>query len=184
MKLNSASTKIHQLLIVFFLLIISSCSDDTNTFGACETKISDPDFGTQYTCREGLQKSLCNSKGITESFFYEGSPCSSLGYIHESQDGSGQYYASSTNYTTAGSGGAWAGSGGNSGGVDSYDYTFTCAWDGSENTVPIPKDGCESENEYYARTFICNEVANMYDACRDYFGCNNETDISFCDQYK
>lgn len=86
------------------------------------------------------------------------------------------------NKNSGGGGGSGGGSGG--GVVGSYDYTFVCPITQESHTVPIPKDGCETKNEYYARTFVCNDVAKMYDACVDYLRCNKKEPISFCDVYK
>jgi len=166
------------------LFFMVSCNKE-DPEGACEQRIVQTDR-TTYRCQI-VSEEICDGQnnddgdGFTsEVEWYEGRSCEDLGYT---LDSGGLYYASE-DALTPGAGGAWAGAGGGGGGnIGSYDYTFTCPATGIVNTVPIPEDGCEEENEYYARTFVCNDVANFYDACREYFGCNGQVDISFCDVY-
>lgn len=63
-----------------------------------------------------------------------------------------------------------------------YDWTFTCPA-GGEYTVPITEGPCEAAQKEYAKTFGCNEVDNMYEACMDYHGCSGGN-TTICEAYK
>lgn len=55
-----------------------------------------------------------------------------------------------------------------------YDYTFTCEYYGGTYTIEIPRVGCDSEYEYYGKTFSCNQIDNMNTAACNLEACTGE----------
>lgn len=63
-----------------------------------------------------------------------------------------------------------------------YDYSFTCPG-GTKSSVPIPKgsEKCQKAQEYFARTYGCNDADNFNTAnCRVCNDCNWQNYCSVC----
>lgn len=108
--------------------------------------------------------------------------CDSLVPLSESQlSASGEKGSQGSDKNSSGSGGSSTSGGGAS--LGSYDYPFKCSQTKKSHTAPIPRGNCESQYKYYARVFGCNDIGNMYVACKNLYTCLGKN-ADFCKSYK